>query len=251
MTDLWAACESELGIAPLTGELLRMVESQQQVATLSLVDDLAEQAVLEELLEGSKPPLPDGTAGLHYLLATPFRYPPLRHGSRFGRRFEASLFYGARELDTLLAETAYYRFVFWASMETPPPKGRLRTQHSVFRARIRGPRGVRLHQPPCHRHEAVLRDPADYGPAQRLGSALRAAGIDAFEFVSARDPERGLNLALFHAGALVSRRPLGLARWLCETTAELVSFSPEAAPRPFRFPLAMFLIDGRLPRPAA
>ena len=104
MTDLWAACRDVLRIEPLTGELLRMVESQEQIATLSLVDDLAEQAVLEDLLERAKPPLPVGTDGLHYLLATPFRYPPLRHGSRFGRRFEPGLFYGARRLPTLLAE---------------------------------------------------------------------------------------------------------------------------------------------------
>jgi hypothetical protein len=51
MTDLWAACEQDLPIAPLTGELLRIVESQEQIATLSLVDDLAEQALLEDLLE--------------------------------------------------------------------------------------------------------------------------------------------------------------------------------------------------------
>jgi hypothetical protein len=72
-----------------------MVESQQQIATSSLVDDLAEQALLEELIERSKPPLRSGTERLHYLLATPFRYPPLRHGSRFGGRFEPSLLYGA------------------------------------------------------------------------------------------------------------------------------------------------------------
>jgi len=250
MTDLWAACRETLRIEPLAGELLRMVESQQQVATLSLVDDLAEQALLEELLEQAKPPLPRGSEGLHYLLATPFRYPPLRHGSRFGRRFEPSLFYGARRLPTLLAEAAYYRFVFWTGMERPPPGGRLRTQHSVFRARFRGERSVRLHRPPCERHERMLRDPADYGPTQRLGSALRGAGIDAFEFISARDAEGGRNLALFHPGALVSRRPAGLSPWLCETTAELVGFTSEAAPDLYRFPLAGFLVDGRLPRPA-
>jgi len=251
MTELWTACAQALRIEPLAGELLRIVESQQQVATLSLVDDLAEQALLEELLEQAKPSLAPGSEGLHYLLATPFRYPPLRHGSRFGRRFEPSLFYGSRRLDTLLAEAAFYRFVFWTGMATPPPGGRLRTQHSIFRARFRGEQGVRLQHPPCAGHEAVLRDPADYGPTQRLGSALRGAGVDAFEFVSARDGRRGINVALFRPAALVSRKPLGLSRWLCETTAEQVAFAPEAAPELHRFPLTQFLVDGALPRPAA
>ncbi|MCG6940875.1 MAG: RES family NAD+ phosphorylase [Thiohalocapsa sp.] len=230
---------------------MRIVESQEQIATLALVDDLAEQAVLEELLEQAKPPVPAGAERLHYLLSTPFRYPPLRHGSRFGRRFEPSLFYGARRLPTLLAEAAYYRFVFWTAMAEPPPSGRLRTQHSIFRARFRGARGARLQQPPCAAHAAMLRHPIDYGPTQRLGSALRGAGIDVFEYPSARDRDAGLNVALFHPAALVSRRPLDLSPWLCETRAEQVTFAPEAAPDLHRFALTDFTADGRLPLPAA
>lgn len=250
MTDLWGACADALQIVPLGGELLRMVESQQQVATLSLVDDLAEQAVLEDLLERSKPPLAPGSERLHYLLATPFRYPPLRHGSRFGGRFEPSLFYGARSLAPLLAEAAYYRFVFWTAMAEPPASGRLRTQHSLFRARCHGARGVRLQDPPCAAHEAVLRDPADYGPTQRLGAALRLAGVQLFEFISARDGRRGINLALFRTDALVSRAPLGLSRWLCETRGTVVTFTPEAPSELHVLALDAFLVDGRLPRPA-
>jgi hypothetical protein len=250
MTNLWAACAQALRIESLNGDLLRIVESQEQIATLSLVDDLAEQALLEELLEQSKPPLPAGADGLHYLLSTPFRYPPLRHGSRFGRRFEPSLLYGARRLPTLAAEGAYYRFVFWTAMAEPPPSGRLRTQHSVFRARFHGRRGTRLQQPPCAEHVAILRHPCDYGPTQRLGSALRKAGIDAFEYPSARDREAGLNVALFHPAVLVSRRPQGLSRWLCETRAEQVAFTPEATPELYRFALQDFTVDSWLPLPA-
>jgi hypothetical protein len=136
-------------------------------------------------------------------------------------------------------------------MAEPPPAGRLRTQHSVFRARFRGERGVRLQQPPCSAHEAALRHPADYAPTQRLGSTLRAAGIDAFEFVSARDRGRGLNVALFRPQALVSHKPLGLSRWLCETTPEQVTFAPEATPTLHRFSLDRFLVAGELPLPAA
>lgn len=117
---------------------LGIVESQEQIATLSLVDDLAEQNLLEGLLERSKPSLPAGCKGLHDLLSTPFRYPPLRHGSRFGSRAEPGLLYGARRLPTVLAEAAYYRFVFWIGMTTPPPAGQLLTQHSVFWARFHG-----------------------------------------------------------------------------------------------------------------
>lgn len=44
---------------------VQVVESQAQVATLQLVDNLAEQAVLEDLLESSKPPLPKASEALH------------------------------------------------------------------------------------------------------------------------------------------------------------------------------------------
>ena len=44
---------------------------------MRLVDSLEEQAVLESILEQSKPALAaEGTQALHYLLATPFRYRP-------------------------------------------------------------------------------------------------------------------------------------------------------------------------------
>lgn len=119
--DIWQLCDGERQVRPLRGKLLRMVESQAQVATLQLVDNLAEQALLEELLESSKPPLPEAAEPLHYLLKTPFRYPPLRWGSRFGSVHEPSLFYAAQRLETAMAEAAYYRFVLWNGMAVPPP----------------------------------------------------------------------------------------------------------------------------------
>ena len=250
MPDLWPLCRETLRIAPLGGELLRLVESQEQVATSALVDDLAEQALLEDLLDATKPAVRPGTASLHYLLATPFRYPPLRHGSRFGGRFEPSLFYGARVLETVLAEAAYYRCVFWTGMATPPTSGRLVTQHALLRARYRGQSGVQLSEWPCARYAEVLTHPSDYGPTQALGRALREAGVDVFEFTSARDPGRGINVGLFEPTALVSRRPLGLQPWLCETRADQVSFSGDGGRALFGFGIAQFLVDGELPRPA-
>src|SRR5207245_1032206 len=87
------------------------VEAQHQVSTRKLVDTLEEQALLEELIDRAKPP--DSTRGrLHYLLSTPFRYPPLRHGSRFATRQERSLWYGSETRRTAFAEVAYYRLVF-------------------------------------------------------------------------------------------------------------------------------------------
>ena len=53
---------------------------------MKIVDTLAEQARLEELLEHSKPAVPPECRHLHYLLFTPFRYgAPYPRGSRFRR----------------------------------------------------------------------------------------------------------------------------------------------------------------------
>ena len=109
---------------------------------LSYVDTLEEQALLEELLDQAKPPYPEGCDRLHYLLKTPFRYPPLLWGSRFGRRHEPSIFYGGSSLDTTLAESAYYRYVFWFSMDGPPPKNTMVSQHTMFSVDYQTEQGV-------------------------------------------------------------------------------------------------------------
>ena len=50
------------------------VEAQHIVSTMALVDTIAEQHLLEDLLERSKPPVAPECRDLHYLLAIPFRY---------------------------------------------------------------------------------------------------------------------------------------------------------------------------------
>ena len=64
--------------------VFRIVETQEIAATTGLVDDLEEQHLLEQLLDKVKPSYREGTEKLHYLISTPFRYPPLKYGSRFG-----------------------------------------------------------------------------------------------------------------------------------------------------------------------
>lgn len=248
MSAIWEACQGSRHIQPIVGRLHRFVESQEQVATTQLVDSLAEQAILEELLEGSKPQQPPEYQNLHYLLKSPFRYPPLQWGSRFGRRHEPSLFYGSRELDTAMAETAYYRLLFYHGMEVPPPHGRIRTEHTSFNVAYRSMQGVRLQQPPFVEHQAELRHPGDYSASQGLGSAMRTGGVEAFEFLSARC-EAGLNVALFNPAALADRRPRHLQPWLCETSAAEVSFKRPYG-HPLSFPLEQFAVDGHLPQPA-
>ena len=70
----------------LSGVCWRVVEAQHRVSTMKLVDTLAEQSLLESILDASKPPVPPECERLHYLLSTPFRYgAPYPSGSRFRR----------------------------------------------------------------------------------------------------------------------------------------------------------------------
>lgn len=247
--SLWEELGGRDAIAPLAGTACRLVESQEQVATTHLVDSLSKQALLEEMLEQTKPPVPEAAAQLDYLLATPFRYPPLRHGSRFGQRTEPGIFYASKREATVLAEAAYYRLVFWEGM-TQPPQGKFVTQHTLFGVRYRTARGVRLQAPPWDRHAPLLAHPSDYRVTQELGAAMRSAGVDAFEYTSARDPEKGVNVGLFSPAAFSSRAPSYARHWLCETTGAGVRFYSSHNGKLHQFPRELFLVDGQLPRPA-
>ncbi|MFN2330055.1 MAG: RES family NAD+ phosphorylase [Chromatocurvus sp.] len=246
----WSAMLAATPPRMLAGTLRRLVESQEQVATSRLVSSLTRQAQLEEMIEATKPALRPGTENLHYLLAAPFRYPPLKHGSRFGRRSEPSLFYGSLETRTVLAEAAFYRFVFWYDMARPPPE-KLDTQHTLFGAQYRTERGLELQEAPFAQHEAVLIHRADYRQTQALGSSLRAADIEAFEFISARDPDHGLNVALASPAAFANPRPIFQEVWLAELTGEHVRFKAAHGNEVYDFMVETFQINGWLPRPSA
>ncbi|MDQ7073967.1 MAG: RES family NAD+ phosphorylase [Gammaproteobacteria bacterium] len=224
------------------------MESQERVASHTLVDTLDEQSLLEELLEETKPAFPTYQGSLHYLLSTPFRYPPLLWGSRFGQQIEPSLFYGSKRFPTALAEMAFYRLLFCAGMQSPPLSGVLTTQHLLFRISYRVERAVSLQLPPFQQYQPLLMDRKDYRATQALGSLLREEQVEAFEYRSARCPDGSLNVALFSPQALSCKKPLEQQRWICETSAEQVLFSGEG--KLLRFAAESFLVAGQLPQPA-
>jgi hypothetical protein len=248
--DIWEAVREIISPEFLDNHLLRVVESQEQVATNSLVDDLEKQAALEAMLDYSKPVAPTGNRTLHYLLATPFRYPPLPYGSRFGAKYEPSLFYGSLTEETAFAETGYYRFLFWFGMRTPPPSNKLITQHTIFSVRYTTGAGLRLQNPPFTKYQNLLVDPANYGETQSLGLAMREHGIEAFEYISARDTNHGINAALFTADALADTTPKNQQQWLCETTHDTVRFYSAVEKLGYQHSLDTYLVNGKFPEPA-
>lgn len=248
--SIWETCEGAQQIGNIEGILYRIVESQEQIATLGYVDTLEEQAILEELLDSSKPKLSENTNGYHYLLNTPFRYPPLKWGSRFGKKHEPAIFYGAKSIPTTLAESAFYRFVFWYSMDGEPPKSKIRSEHTLFSAGYATNYGMKLYSGPFKAFQAELMKPNDYHQCQLLGSAMRDAGVQAFEYLSARDNEKGICVGLFSPAPFTHKAPLEMVSWLSEVSKDEVLFKQFGSPKVFQFPLEQFLLDGKFYFPA-
>ncbi len=247
---IWQACSGPAHIRSISGKLQRLVESQEQIATLGYVDTLDEQALLEQMLDEAKPVSQPDCEALHYLLKTPFRYPPLKWGSRFGGVHERSLFYGGLTLGAVLAESAFYRFVFWHSMNGAPVKDRIRSEHTLFSVRYQTDKGIQLQAPPFDQYLKELAHPVDYRASQAMGTAMRAAGVLAFEYCSARDPEHGLCAALFSPDVFRQKKPQESSQWFCEVSADRVSFTQLRSGDIKTYALAHFLVDGALPRPA-
>lgn len=248
-SSIWTQCAGASRLRPFATSPWRVVEAQHLVSTRKLVDSLDEQVLLEELIDSAKPP--DLTGGrLHVLLATPFRYPPLRHGSRFATRHDPSIWYGSESERTLFAELAYYRFAFLdgtaAELET------VATWHTAFRVRVRTNRGIDVTARPFDRHRDAIASPVDYAAAQALGSAMRSAGVEAFRYPSARDREGGTNIGVLSPSAFGAARPRMLQTWHCTASRERVEivrrdFFEAVA---FTFSREQFLVDGGLPLPA-
>lgn len=251
-STIWTRCAGDSELRPLRVEVWRVVESQHQVSTRRLVDSDAEQRLLERLIDDAKPP--DPTSGRrHYLLFTPFRYPPLRHGSRFGRRSERGIWYGSEALATAFAEIAYYRLLFLEG--TAADLGTVETPLTAYRARVRTERGVDLTSSPFDLHEAVLASPSSYVATQALGTAMRAAGVQAFRFRSARDVARGTNMGVLDPEAFGRRQPRDFETWHCTASRERVEMASRRWASRFdaavhTFPRAQFLVQGELPAPA-
>lgn len=241
----------EFELQALQGFLYRIIESQEVVATRSLVSDLAKQELLESLLESySKPSPPIFPSGRHYLFSTPFRYPPLKYGSRFGTRLEPSLFYGGLAPSTVLAECAYYRFVFWQDMNPPPPKA-IEAQHTLFCAAYQSQRGVLLNASPFGELQDKLCHPSDYSYTQSMGAHLRERGVGCFLYTSARDPERGTNIGIFDPEVLQGDSPRSTSDWSSRTDESSVEFYSIRSRERAKFQKVQFSsAEGDLPRPA-
>ena len=247
-SSIWTQCAGRTRLRPLAGDAWRVVEPQHLVATRKLVDSDAEQQLLEALIESTKPALPEGR--LHFLLTTPFRYPPLRYGSRFGTRAQRGIWYGSVAQRTAFAETAYYRLLFLEG--TAAELAPLHVELSAFRASFRSERGVDLAALPFAEFRDRISSPVSYRESQRLGYEMREAGVHVFRYWSARDRQGGLNVGLFTPKGFSSRKPTVPETWSCVVARDGVEMTKKDvfARASFRFERGEFEVEGRLPAPA-
>lgn len=179
---------------------------------MKLVDGAAEQTVLEDILEATKPSVPPECAGLHYLLATPFRYGSYPYGSRFRRAGRTpGVWYGAERVATALAEMVFYRFLFYAEApDVPWPVAP--SEYTALAAEVEG-EAVDLTRPPLSEDAATWTDPVRYDACQALADSAREAGAGLIRYTSVRDPGGGANLAVLTCRAFSRPAPVSRQTW--------------------------------------
>jgi len=232
-----------------SGEIYRIVEGQHFIATRKLVDSDEEQRILEEILDTSKPyaPTSNERGELHYLLYTPFRYPPLKTGGRFHTRLEQSIFYGSEELKTSMAEVAYGRFLFMHHSEAEFAP--MQVPYTHFMAQVKSAKSILLNSTPFKEHREAISHPSSYAASQSLGVAMRKAGTELFTYHSTRNPD-GINVGLFSIEAFSNNKPVPGkdVHWEVFITPDSVEFKRahfgDNQTEAHIFPLENFCING-------
>jgi RES domain len=204
----------------LSGVCWRVVEAQHVASTMKVVDTLAEQSLLETLLESTKPPVPAECRELHYLLATPFRYgAPYPSGSRFRRAgFSAGVFYGSTVPATAVAEAAFHRLQFFADSPNTPWPG-VAGEYTAFAVKFKSGAALDLTVPPLSVDSQRWVHPTDYSACQDLADRARAARVDVLKYASARTAG-GVNLALLTCNAFAARQPQERQTWRMHVGAQ-------------------------------
>ncbi len=197
---------------PYRGQIWRIVEAQHRISTNRLAGSMDDQHVLENLAEETKPTLPKAVRHLHYLLASPFRYGH-KQASRFRRLAERpGIFYASESLATALSEIAYWRLYFFA--RSPGMVLPIATmEHSALSVGIETDRAFDLTKSPYVVAAAHWMHPHEYTACQRFAAAARLTGGEIIRYVSVRDPEKGINIAVLDPKVFADTAPVIQQTW--------------------------------------
>jgi hypothetical protein len=212
-SNIWTAAALSSSATNLAGRCWRVVEAQHQVSTMKLTDSLAEQAILENLIEETKPQAPAECAPLHYLLMTPFRYSRANPwGSRFRRpNAPDGVFYAAEHPATAIAEMSFHRLLFFAeSPQTPWPQNA--GEYTAFAVEFGSGHALDMTIAPF-RDDTKIFDPVNYDAGQSFADEARGAAIDVLKYASVRDPEKRPNFALLKPHVFLQPEPVDRQSW--------------------------------------
>ena len=227
----WQSTWFATGVRVRASRLWRGVEAQHVVATMRLADSLAEQKVLEDLIESSKPPLPPDASGRHYLVFTPFRYrSPV--ATRFRRPTDPGVWYGCEEMETACAEAAYWKWRFLSDSDALAGEA-LHTEHTFFQARASG-RCADLTRPPWTAAARVWSHKVSYSACQELAAEARTRDIAWIRYASAR-LAKGTCGAVLKADALALPEAFEQQTWACKTTGEGAYLQHRGSARAYSF----------------
>jgi hypothetical protein len=220
--NIWQQVQGEHHLTSLHLKPWRVVEAQHLLSTRHLVDSVEEHEILENLIESSKPKTPYNH---NYLIFTPFRYPPLPYGSRFGTIHEPSLWYGSLELETAFAEVSFYlqKFRFDSSANL----GQLTLLHTAFKTKVSCKAGICLEKPPFAEFREFISAQDSYQYSQILGSEMRQAAVQAFTFYSARTDNDRLNIGIYSPEVFKEEKNSFISNqqtWQCFACEENIEF---------------------------
>jgi hypothetical protein len=207
-----------------------------------------EQARLEALLDENKPSYLPGSEHLHWLLKTPLRYPPLRHGSRFGRMIDPGVLYGARELETAMTESAVYLWLFRAALEDLGSLAVIRYDRTAIQFELDGASTVDLTTTALAAFHGRISDPGSCADSQALAATLRAEEVELILFDSARRAG-GVNCAALSPAALVPDQTPAQTHWHVQLD-EQACWWGRPGQTGFEVAYEDVSIAGRIPHPA-
>ncbi|MCM8732322.1 RES family NAD+ phosphorylase [Hephaestia sp. GCM10023244] len=194
------------------GTIWRLVEAQHRISTNRLAASAEDQAILEQLVDEVKPAVPVAARGLHYLLATPFRYGYAK-ASRFRRASERpGIFYASEHVSTAVAETAYWRLLFFSRSPGFVPPTTV-VEHSAFTIAITVERALDLTARPFDAYAAAWTNPDDYTSCQSFADAARGIDAQLIRYASVRDPDHRANIALLDPACFAATMPRSEQTW--------------------------------------
>ena len=117
-----------------------------------------------------------------------------------------------KQVETALAEMAFYRLLFFAeSPDTPFPANA--ADYTAFSVELTSRQSIDLTAAPLVVDAAQWTDPVTYESCQALAESARSAGIDLIRYQSVRDPARRANLAVLNCTVFSSPAPTTRQTW--------------------------------------